>query len=285
MKSKIANILSVATLLLLVLPRATQAQTTMKSGDTTQPGFVVARKAGPERPVAKPPAVKPKAITKEFSGGLRLNTDGWTAVLEKGYLKSKETKNKDKFFDVLLFQFEFSERRHPKEIKAYGSEQQSSDRTFIYGKVNNFYSVKLNVGKRKMIAGKPEPGCVSVHWVYGGGAAIGMLKPYYLDVVRSSGTQESIKYTPETQSDFLNVYNILGSSGFSTGLGEMKFIPGLHVKSALHFDFAASKKAVTAVEAGFTAEFYSQEIELMATQPKQSFFFNLYAGIQFGKRW
>jgi hypothetical protein len=41
---------------------------------------------------------------------------------------------------------------------------------------------------------------------------------------------------------------------------------------------------VAAIEVGGTAEFYSSKIELMANQKATAYFFNLYAGIQFGKR-
>jgi len=241
----------------------------------------------------RPQIKKPKPITKELSVGIRLNSDGWTFMVERGKVKTKETKNIDKFHDLRSLQFEFAERRSPKELKMYGSDAASgntSGQTYVFGKVNNFYALRANYAFYKMLAGKPYSGMVSVHWVNAAGLTLGLLKPYYVDAYVShnggvSYVQESIKYSPETAPSFLTPALILGSSGFAKGLGEIKFVPGLHLKTGFHFDFSGNKHLVTAVEVGGTGEFYTQKIELIATQKAVPYFFNLYAGIQFGKRW
>lgn len=239
------------------------------------------------KPIAFPKVAnkKPKPFTKETSVGLRLNTDGWSFVFESGKIKSKDAKRSDMFHDVRLFQVEFSERRHPKELRMYGWDiDRESDKMYVFGKLNNFYALKVNFGNRKMIGGKPYPKNVSVHWVYAGGLSLGLLKPYYVDAYTMSGGRESVKYSTETAEYFLNPFYVIGSSGISSGLGEIKIKPGLHLKSALHFDYATDKYQVAAIEVGGTAEFYSSKIELMANQKATAYFFNLYAGIQFGKR-
>ncbi len=240
---------------------------------------------------AKPPIVRrPPPITKELSAGFRLNTDGWSLIVESGKAKTEDTRRIDMFHDVRILQFEFSERRHPKELRIYGMDgAKQSDKMYSFGKLNNFYSFKFNYGYRKMIAGKPYPKAVSVHWVYAGGLTIGLLKPYYVDayVSKDNGStyeRESIKNSPENSLYFLNTPFVIGSSGFSKGLGEIKIVPGLHLKTALHFDYTPNKFNVAAIEVGATGEFYTSKIELMANQKAVPYFFNLYAGIQFGKR-
>lgn len=242
-------------------------------------------------PLPRPPLIKkPKPITKEFSLGLRLNTDGWSFVFESGKAKAQDMKRIDQFHDVRILQFEFNERRNPKELRMYGWDRdRQSDKMYAFGKLNNFYSLKFNIGNRKMIAGKPYPKSISVHWVYAGGLTLGLLKPYYVDAYTSkdngaSFELESIKYTPENSPYFLNPLYVVGSSGFAKGIGETKIIPGLHLKSALHFDYTPDKFKVAAIEIGATAEFYTQKIEMVASQKAVPYFFNLYAGIQFGKR-
>jgi hypothetical protein len=244
-------------------------------------------------PVRLPPIKKPKPITNEFSVGLRLNSDGWSFMVERGKVKTKDMKNIEKFHDVRSLQFEFAERRSPKELKTYGTDAVSgntSNQTYVFGKVNNFYALRINYAYYKLLAGKPYTSTVSVHWVNAAGVAIGLLKPYYIDayVSRNGGAsyqQESIKYSPENAFSFLTPQLIIGSSGFAKGLGETKIVPGLHLKTGFHFDFSGNKRLVTAVEVGGTGEFYTQKIELVATQKAVPYFFNLYAGIQFGKRW
>jgi hypothetical protein len=237
---------------------------------------------------------KPKPIRTELSAGIRLNTDGWSFFVEKGYVRSLETKLSDQFHDIRLYQVELSEHKDPKEIKHSMSDQASggSQKTkpFIFGKINNFYALKLGYGLRKMIAGKPEPGTVSIHWIYLAGFTLGMEKPYYLDgyVSQDNGSMlvpATFKYTDETKESFLNEQYIRGSAGFQKGLSEIQFVPGLHAKTALHFDFASTRRSAMAVEAGVSGEFYARPIKLMANQDAKPYFVNLFASFQFGRRW
>jgi hypothetical protein len=233
------------------------------------------------KPILLPPVKKPKPITKELSAGIRLNTDGWTFFVETGKVKTDQPKKIDMFHDVRILQFEFSEKKHPKEMKIYGiNGGQTSDKTYIYGKINNFYALKFNYGMQKMITGKPLFKCVSVHLVYAGGLSLGMLKPYY---VQTSDVGK-IKYSDKTKNEFLNPATITGSAGFSEGIGELQFVPGLHLKTGFHFDFSRDKFFLAAVEVGATGEFYTRKIEMMANQKATPYLFNLYAGVQFGKR-
>lgn len=133
---------------------------------------------------------KPKPIINELSAGLRLNTDGWAFFVDKGKVITKDVKRSDMFHDVRLFQYELAEKHHPKELSMYGWDvNQQSSKQYRFAKTNNFYTLKFNYGFRKMLAGKPYPHSVSVHWVYAGGLVIGLLKPYYVDayVSRDSG--------------------------------------------------------------------------------------------------
>jgi hypothetical protein len=170
-----------------------------------------------------------------------------------------------------------------------GSGSQKS-KPFIFGKVNNFYALKLGYGIRKMIAGKPEPGTVSIHWVNLGGLSLGMEKPYYLDGYVSENNTgfvvpATFKYTDDTKQSFLNEQYIRGSAGFQKGLNEIAFVPGLHAKSALHFDFSTVRRTAMAVETGIGVEYYTRDIKLMANQDSKPYFVNLFASFQFGRRW
>jgi len=228
-----------------------------------------------KRPVVRPK--KPKPITKELSAGLGLTTDGWTVVVNKGWLKTDDEKNRDKFYSTRFAQIEFSEHKHVKEIKGTN-------------KINNFYSVKLGYGNRRMIAGKPEPGTVSIHWVYSGGLSIGLLKPYYIDayVLQDNSTQyvlKSIKYDDKYKESFVEQQNIVGGSGWTKGLGEIKVVPGVQAKTGLHFDFAATAKTKMAIEVGVSWELYTKKIEIMANQKAYPYLVSAYVTLQFGKRY
>lgn len=234
----------------------------------------------------KPPKVKgPKAISGELSGGIRLNTDGYGIFVDKGWLKGGETfgtQNRDLLYHVALLQVELQERKHPKEIASnqlLGPGGQATN--YILGKINNFYTLKVGYGRRQMIAGKPDPGTFSVHWVYLGGFAGGLVKPYYLMLNRGYGEQ---KYNDTIAQVFVSPGYIDGKSGFTKGLNELKFVPGVHGKTGLHVDFSAGRKAVAALETGVNVEYYFSKIEQMVAQKPQNAFLNFYASLQFGIR-
>ncbi|MBS1774437.1 MAG: hypothetical protein JST82_16385 [Bacteroidetes bacterium] len=238
---------------------------------------------------------KPKPIRTELSAGLRLNTDGWGIFIDKGWVKSNE-KFRDQFYNVKLFQIEFDEKKRPEETKhvndAYAGTGTGKAKPFIFGKANNFYTFKLGYGGRKMIAGKPEQGNVSMHLIYLGGISLGLLKPYYVlsdstPAKKNSTiyTRNDITYTDSTQASFLDKSHIEGASGFSKGLGQTKIIPGIHLKAGMHFDFAASKHGIVAVETGLNFEYYTSQILLLVNKDATSYFLNAYVSVQFGKRW
>ncbi|MBA3829099.1 MAG: hypothetical protein H0X33_09205 [Taibaiella sp.] len=234
------------------------------------------------RPVVK----KIKPIHTELSVGFRLQTDGWSLYVDRGRVKSDDEKRSDMFYNIGLWQAELGERKNPKEYKSTNSNLDPfagvKPTPFIFGKINNFYTFKLGIGRRVMIAGKPDPGSVSIHWVYLVGLSVGMLKPYY---IKTDNEANPIKYSDATRSKFLTESNIIGSAGFTQGLSEITFIPGFHAKTALHFDFAANRKTALAIETGMNVELYSQSIPLMINQDAKPYFFDLFAAFQFGKRW
>lgn len=228
----------------------------------------------------KPPKVKP--ILHEMSFGLRLNTNGWSVYTDYGKSKTQDLKKADMFYNLMYLQAEFTEKKDPKEEKVTTQTASSkANSSYIYGKINNFYALKLGVGYRKMLAGKPDPGCVSIHWANTLGFSLGMQKPYYVMVAGS----EYIKYSDVDKENFLDRAGIRGAGGFSKGLSEIVFIPGGHIKSALHFDFSTNRKNVLGVEAGINAEFYSQPIALMANNKTVTNFVDLFVSFQFGRRW
>jgi len=234
----------------------------------------------------KPPKVKgPKALRGELSGGIRLNTDGYGIFVDKGWLRGGELfgqNNKDRFFHVRLLQFELLERKHPKEIRSNTSiPGLSQPGAYILGKINNFYVFKAGYGGRRLIAGKPDPGNISIHWVYLGGFAAGLLKPYYLELYSSGET----KYSDSLVREFISPNNIIGRAPFTKGFDEIKFVPGIHLKTGLHFDFATGRKSVMALEVGVNGEYYTSKIEQMVGQDPRAYFFAFYGSIQFGKRW
>ncbi len=211
---------------------------------------------------------------REFSGGARLNTDGWTGFLEMGFRKTATTVN--------FFQFEFSEKKDPKQDRSSTfvpiAGYYISTSPYVYGKMNNFYQAKLGIGQKRLIGGKGNKNGVEVNAIYYGGLSAGLMKPYYIELMNDAGDPDSrklVKYSPEIHDDFLNKKLIYGSGGFSKGWGETKFNPGLHAKLGFRFDWAKFNDVISALEVGVNAEYYTKKVQIMVEQDGKSFFSTL----------
>jgi len=234
------------------------------------------------KPQPKPKG--PKPIHRELSIGGRLNSNGWGIVINRNTVKSKDLKQSDFFYKFNIWELAFDETKDPRENKTSSTDQSGKSSSFIYGKINNFYTLKLGLGGSKMIAGKPESGTVAIHWVLCSGFSAGLQKPYYINAAYN-GVVQPIKYTEDTKDAFLDINGITGNAGFSKGLSEIKLIPGLFLKTGFHFDFATNRKNLFAVEVGLNGEYYGDKVQIMALQEGTPYFYNLYVTLQFGKRW
>ncbi len=212
--------------------------------------------------------------------GVKLNTDGLGFIYEHGKYK---TINK-----TSLWWIDIGERHSPKEDKqtltdqfgfAYGDP-------FKYGKINNFYFVKLGIGQQLLIGGKGSQNGVAVSFLYGGGVGVGLLKPYYLNVTDSTQTVTTdIKYTGDNVNEFLGFTDYInGASGFQKGLNEMTIVPAVHAKTALRFDYGRYNQIVSAIEVGVNAEYYTKKMQIMFDGPDRNFFFSGYVALEFGSR-
>jgi hypothetical protein len=220
-------------------------------------------------------------FNKQTVFGLRLNTDGWGLVFEKGFLKTVKTTN--------LFALELNEKKHPKEQKLNNLLNSGGflqiGNPYVYGKRNSFYQLKLSYGQQRMIGGKTNKNGVAIHAIYAGGFSAGLERPYYVRIQDNSpeGTR-NIKYTPADSAAFLQPGNILMGTGLRFGWNEIKFVPGVHAKAALRFDYGRFNEVVTAIEVGVNLEAYSRKVQIMLLNPEQQVFFNGYIALMFGKR-
>lgn len=219
-------------------------------------------------------------FNKQNVYGFRLNTNGWSAFFEKGFMKDVRKTN--------LLQLEISETKHPKEQKISTTSQSGPFITFsspfIYGKQNIFYQLRPAFGQQRLIGGKANRNGVAVTAVYMGGISLGLERPYYLRVLdpNTSGTRD-IKFTSADSALFLS-NNIIQGTGLRNGWGEMKIIPGVHSKVALRFDYGRFNDLVSAFEVGVNAEYFLQKPEIMLFNETKPFFFSGYVAILIGKR-
>jgi len=215
------------------------------------------------------------AYKKQTVYGVKLISDGYGGFLEIGRGKSIKKS--------MLYQFEISERKHQKEEKITSVANFSSP--FIYGKLNFFYPVKLGVQQQILLGNKSNKNGVSVTANFGGGLALGLLRPYEIEVDKN-GQRTFVKYDSPDSAYFVNAWNDISASGpnFGTGWNHLKLTPGIYVKPAVRFDYGKLNELVSAIEVGLNAEFYSKDIPQMLYNKQKKFFFSAYFALMFGKR-
>lgn len=206
------------------------------------------------------------------------------------------------YYKTTYYQVQIGELRHTKEDRQ-SSESSNvaggrSSRSYFFGKQNSLYVIRAGKGVKRYLSEKAKHKGVAIGFTYEGGLTLGLLKPYYLELIYPQDVGpnpldvRSEKYSDENASQFLNVngYNIYGSSGFTKGLKEIKPVPGVHFKMGAHFDWGAVDEMVKAIEAGFMIDVFYRKIPLMVENDaitnaeNRPFFVNLYLTLQLGKR-
>ncbi len=207
--------------------------------------------------------------------GIQFRTNGYGAFYELGRMKTNRKTN--------IYRLDFTEIKHQKEDKQ-PNEGFLFGNPFIYGKINHFYQLTLGFGQQYILGQKGNKNGVAVSAIYNGGLALGLLRPYYIEVQDpQTGDSRTIKYSKADSALFLG-QTILGGAGFGKGWSEMKIKPGAFAKAALRFDYGRFNEVVSGIEAGISAEFYSEKIPIMADQKNKQFFFQGYISILFGRR-
>lgn len=215
---------------------------------------------------------------KQSIFGIQARTNGYGAFYELGRMKTNYKTN--------IYRIDITEIKSQKEVKLTTQDVSSPffSNPFIYGKINNFFQVTLGFGQQHMLGQKGNKNGVAVSVVYNGGLAIGLLKPYYLEVQDpSNGQNKIIKYSVADSSLFVGP-TIVGGGGLGKGFGEMKMKPGAFVKGALRFDYGRYNEMVSAVEIGLSADFYASKIPIMLGSKDRQLFLQGYVAIVFGRR-
>lgn len=239
----------------------------------------------PEKKKRKPP------ITQEIAFGMRLNSDGWSIMGERGFINRYENRTSFIWMD-------FSEKKHPKEDKQLNETyavifpDQPAPLPYKYGKINNFYQFKVGYGQKRALTGKLDKKNVVVHWTYAAGISIGFLKPYYLQLSIPQGgntlTTEYASYYDEEFRDYFlrnDGISIAGGTFFTRGIGEIDIKPGLSARTGFYFDYTPTEKSFLGIEIGTSVEVYPNTIPIMADTKNTGTFVNLYMDVRFGKRW
>lgn len=236
------------------------------------------------RAIAQPSGKKGVLYSSSFALSGHWYTNGWSANAEFTRIDDLHKKN--------FWQIGVTHLKHPKEVKqtldlGYTPIGFNAPRPFIFGKQNYFNALSLSYGQMRMIGQRANKSGVEVSVKYSGGVSVGILNPYYLQLIIPIDNErayiEDKKYNDAPEL-FMNSFSIYGSSGFSRGINQLSVIPGINLKAGLHFDWAFFDEYVKAIEVGVAVDAYSKKVPIMVVENNPRIFTNLYIGLQLGKK-
>ena len=207
--------------------------------------------------------------TDEFVWGINKNTRGG---LIGGFILKKSIRMNENQFQT--FGLELMNVKHPKETRISNPLNGNS---FIWGKQNYLYSIRLQYGREQVIFKKASFQGLQIHAILAGGPTIGLVAPYYIQ--NSAGINEP--FDPEKHVDF---NSILGTGNILQGIGESEVKFGLNFKPALSFEFGAFKSNVSGIELGFMFEGFTEEIVLVPNDSNDQFFTSFFVTLFYGRR-
>lgn len=215
------------------------------------------------------------AFRKELYGGLSLNTNGWGGNFTYAKFKTADVKR--------LYSVDFNFVKSPKEYRIFspGGEDRKS---FIFGKLNSFYTLQLGIGSKKMMFDKLRKKGVEISRVFSVGPSIGILKPVYLQIFIRDGSDiigiQEARYDPEQHL----ITDIYGRAPNSRGLFESSIIPGAFAKAGLQVEFGKDRERIRAIETGIRVEAYPWRVEIMNNDFNRFYFTELYLSFALGKK-
>lgn len=212
-----------------------------------------------------------------ISGGIGIHNTGW-------FIGARYFLNKSGDTDWLM-EFDFSRNKHPKEFRNPNTAYINA-RPFVFGKLNDYFNVRLGGGQIRTLYDRSEKNGVEVRWNYSGGLTLALLKPVYLDFIYANPGDPNVDVRSEraTYEKFFTG-QIYGASDFSSGLNQISLQPGAYLKTGLIFDFASFNDDIRFLECGVTVDAYAKPVEIMAIETNSSIFVSFYVGLQFGGRW
>lgn len=173
------------------------------------------------------------------------------------------------------FSLEIVNVNHPKEntVSILGNSS-----SYVDNKQNYLFAIRPQYGREINLFHKSSDGGVNVNGIIAGGPTIGLVKPYYVQVLYSRGNFRDEPFDPNKH----NRGNIYGSGSFLEGLGDANLVPGINLKAALNFELDAFRQSNISLEIGFLAEAYTKKVNILASADNKSVFTSGYLTIFFG---
>jgi hypothetical protein len=188
-------------------------------------------------------------------------------------------------FKKTLYEVEFAQIKHQKEIKITFSSSSQLGGSFVYGKLNAFGTLRGGIGLQKELFRKQDKGGISIRYFYLFGPSIGFVKPVYYDiytiVTDPDGNQTEVTSRMRFEPHILN--NIERKAPFYVGLDETSIVPGAYGKFGFTFEFSKKDMAFNAIETGVLLDAFIKKIPIMANEHNTWYFPAFFISYRFGR--
>ena len=229
-------------------------------------------------------AAKDYMFHKQMVGGVKLVSTGLDFYIQYGIIKN--------IYSTHLFtlEYEWHIDYRDKKTKAVPINTQTG-RDYYFGVQNRFHTIRFSYGFERSLADKAAKNGVRVSWIGSVGGALGLVKPYYLNLnygTNAAGEAiiKSERYSANNASVFLDQNRIDEASSISRGLNQISPVIGGHARTGLNFDFGSRDAFVKALEAGVSVDVFYKKIPIYVNDNSNHFIFlGLYLAFHLGKRW
>ncbi len=220
------------------------------------------------------PENMPKVFYKnEKTVGIQLNTNGWGIGYRYG--------DRINYFEKRVYEVDFSIIKHPKEVKS--SSTFISSESFVFGKLNYVFDLRVGYGKQNEMFSKRDPGSVAIRYYYSVGPTVAIQKPIYYEILYPVNDSVYGIRKEKFNADIHTSGDINGKTSFFDGVDEISLVPGAFLKFGVNFEFSQSETLIHALEAGAMIQAYLSNLEIMDVNDNQQFFFTLFVSYRFGK--
>ncbi|MFO7657062.1 MAG: hypothetical protein R6W78_08345 [Bacteroidales bacterium] len=189
----------------------------------------------------------------------------------------------------VIYDIDLASIRHPKEIQLSSSIYLLSSRSFIFGKLNQFYSLRGGIGLQDELFPKIDKGGISIRRYYSFGPSLGITKPIYYNYEVIGYNTLGEAYIERTVVDKFQNYQhiqssvISGKASFFKGFDEISVIPGIYARLGVMFEFGKYNQTIHAIDAGILLDGFIKKVEIMDDGKDQYFFLTLFVSYRFGK--
>ena len=170
--------------------------------------------------------------------------------------------------------------------------------SYIRRKTNYAFVLRPSIGIQRILFRKAADAGVQVNGLVSVGPSIGMLMPYYIsyDITAArSGTQPNLATDDIVNEQYdpfkHNEDYILDRGPLFSGIGQTKFVPGVHFRAGLSFEYGRYRDAVTGAEVGFLLEGFTKRLLILSPGNlsevdalNRQFFPSVYLTLYFGHR-